>query len=122
MKKLNWAIIGAGQIAGGFDRPYDAKVLTHVKALKRSPYVDKDRISIVEPDDKRRKLFCKKWGISKCKKIPIMNGSLCYVIAAFLWVELLDYRFGESLFFQFFACFAARGCQRMPFVLHRITL
>src|SRR3989338_308447 len=65
MKKLSWAIIGAGEIAGGFDRPYGAQVLTHVKALKKSAYVDIESISIVEPDNKRRNLFCKKWGISK---------------------------------------------------------
>src|SRR3989338_1054198 len=65
MKKLSWAIIGAGEIAGGFDRPYGAHVLTHVKALKKSESVDIERISIVEPDNKRRNLFCKKWGISK---------------------------------------------------------
>ena len=65
MRKLSWAIIGAGQIAGGFDRPHSAHVLTHVKALKKSKVVDIDKISIVEVDDKKRKLFCKKWGISK---------------------------------------------------------
>lgn len=65
MKKLSWSIIGAGQIAGGFDRPESAHVLTHIKALKRSVSVDKNRISIVEPDSKKSRLFCKKWGISK---------------------------------------------------------
>lgn len=65
MKKLNWAIIGAGQIAGGFDKPNGTQVLTHIKALKKSASVDMDGISIVEPDNKRRKLFCEKWGVSK---------------------------------------------------------
>ena len=65
MRKLNWAIIGAGQIAGGFDKPYGAQVLTHIKALKKSTSVAMDSISIVEPDNKRRKLFCEKWCISK---------------------------------------------------------
>lgn len=65
MRKLNWTVIGAGQIAGGFDRPSDGRVLTHIKALKKSPYVNEGAISIVEPDNKKRMLFCKKWGITK---------------------------------------------------------
>ena len=66
MKKLKWAMIGAGQIAGGFDKPYGAQILTHIKAIKQSRFVDAGRVSIAEPDNKRRRLFCKKWGISKC--------------------------------------------------------
>lgn len=56
---LRAAIIGCGAIAGGYDTPADAHVLTHAKAYQTNPGVA--LVAAADPDEKQRTAFQKKW-------------------------------------------------------------
>ena len=59
-------IIGAGQIASGFDSPQDKAILTHAHAYKNNP--DIDFLGFYDVDYKKAESAAQKWGVNSYKE------------------------------------------------------
>ena len=60
-------IIGAGQIAGGYDNPSDNAVLTHAHAYKNNPNID--FLGFFDVDFSRAQKTAEKWGVNAYKEL-----------------------------------------------------
>jgi len=56
---IRCAIVGCGQIAGGYDTPFSDKVRTHAKAFLKYPSTK--LIGVCDRDEKKAKKFAKVW-------------------------------------------------------------
>jgi predicted dehydrogenase len=56
---IKCAIVGCGQIAGGYDTPYSDKVRTHAKAFLKHPSTK--LLGVCDIDEKKAKKFAKVW-------------------------------------------------------------
>jgi predicted dehydrogenase len=62
------ALIGAGQIAAGYDKPGDAAILTHAHAIARNQRLE--GVAIVDVDAERARTAGALWGIPSVPDLP----------------------------------------------------